>query len=316
MRILVTGSGGFVGRHLIRHLLECGDQVIAAYHPREIVLPDAGLRNYSFDILDVNALEEVVAGEKVEAVIHLAALAFVPDADKDPGQTMAVNVGGTANLLQSLAVYQPQARILLVSSSEVYDASQRERMPLGEHSPIRPNNYYALSKWLAENLALWAIKERGMDIVIARPFNHIGPGQSPRFAVSGFARQLAAIAAGRVAPILEVGDLEVQRDMSDVRDIVQAYRLALEKIPVGTVFNICSGQPYKIGWLLEQLISLAQCDVEVRVDPRRLRKRDVPFLSGSCKLFKDHTGWATQVSIFKTLYDTLDYWRQIEDEQS
>lgn len=310
MRILVTGAGGFVGRHLTAHLADQGDDVVGVFHVTETPPEESPNRNIQLDVTDAQAVLNALEEHEVDAVIHLAAVSYVPDAEKDPAAAIAINTGGTANFLRAIAALRPKARFLLVSSAEVYGQIPEDQMPLHEDTPLAPVNWYAASKLLAERVVTWAAERNGLDVLIARPFNHVGPGQSASFAISSFARQLAEIAAGKAEPVIKVGNLAVRRDLTDVRDVVRAYRLALEKMPAGSVFNICGGRDYRLDDLLHMLIDLTGLEVDVQVDQARLRPVDVPVFLGSCRRLREATGWTANIPIKKTLKDIYSNWSE------
>lgn len=308
MKILVTGASGFVGRHLTDHLRSCGDQVVAAYFPAGLE-PDEKIEHRQLlDIRDAQAVERLLAAYDIDAVIHLAAQAFVPEGEANPSETMAINIGGTANLLRALTRQRPRARLLLVSSAEVYGSAPPEEMPFTEESLPQPANFYAQSKLLTEQLTLHQARLHELDVIIARPFTHIGPGQSPRFSISGFARQLAEIKAGRQQPVLQVGNLSARRDITDARDVVTAYRLALQSASSGSVFNVCTGKAFIIEELVRMLIDISAMKIGIEVDPARLRPIDLPVLYGSADKLLRETGWCPLRTIEETLRDIYRYW--------
>ncbi len=305
MKILVTGAGGFVGRHLLEHLAACGDRVVAA--DRSVIIAPAA-QSITLDVADARATDDLLAAWPVDAVIHLAAIAFVPEAEEDPSRTIAINAGGAANVLRAIARHCPRARFLLISSAEVYGAADPANLPTTEAAPLAPANGYAASKLLAEVFTRYAAARHQLDVLIARPFTHLGPGQSPQFAISSFARQLAEIATGRAEPVLRVGNLAARRDICDARDVVAAYRLALLKMPAGAIFNICRGVDFSMGELLDALIEQSGVRAEVRVDPARLRPVDIPVIRGAADYFMGVTGWRPQIELRQTLRDLYDYW--------
>jgi GDP-4-dehydro-6-deoxy-D-mannose reductase len=300
MRVLVTGASGFVGRHLLDALRAAGHETIAAGGPHDTA-PHVPL-----DITSPAAVAQVVASAAPGGIIHLAGQAFVPQSLADPAGTLAVNATGTANLLEAARACRDRTgtspRILIVSSAEVYGLQLPEAMPLDELAEVRPGNPYAASKVAAEVYAHSWVRAFGLDVFVARPFNHIGPGQDERFAVASFARQLAGIAAGAPA-LMQVGNLEAERDFLDVRDVVAAYVLMLANARAGEVYNISSGRTVAIREVLRQLITIARVPVEIRDDPDRMRPSDLPILSGDATKLRAATGWAPQIALAASLRD-------------
>ena len=297
MRVVVTGATGFVGGHLLAALRAAGHEPVALGGPHD---PPPAI---AVDLLDSAAVRDVVAGAAPDAIVHLAGQAFVPLSVVDPLGTLAVNATGTAHALE--AARAVRARVLVVSSAEVYGIQRPERMPLDETAVLRPGNAYAASKVAAETYALAWHRSYGLDVVVARPFNHIGPGQDERFVVASFARQLADIAGG-APPLLRVGNLEAQRDFLDVRDVAAAYVLLLANGRAGEVYNICSGRPVAIREVLRQLITIARVPVEIRDDPERMRSSDLPILSGDATKLRAETGWEPQYSLAASLRDIYE----------
>jgi GDP-4-dehydro-6-deoxy-D-mannose reductase len=300
MRVLVTGASGFVGAHLLAALAAAGHTAIAAGGPHD------GGAFVPLDILDADAVRRVVDAAAADAIVHLAGQAFVPQSLADPVGTLAVNATGTALLLEAARAYrdrtQAALRVLVISSAEVYGIQRPDRMPLDETALTRPANPYAASKLAAEAYATAWARTYALDVLVARPFNHIGPGQDARFAIASFARQLAEIAAGGPA-LLHVGNLDAQRDFLDVRDVVAAYVLLLANARPGEVYNICSGRPVAIREVLRQLITIARVAVEVRDDPDRMRPSDLPILSGDATKLRTATGWEPAFSLAASLRD-------------
>ena len=300
MRVLVTGASGFVGRHLLDALRASGHEPIAAGGPHD--LPPA----LAMELLDPQAVARVVAGAAPDAIVHLAGQAFVPQSVADPLGTLAVNATGTAHVLEAARGYRDRThaplRVLVVSSAEVYGIQRPERMPLDETAVVRPSNPYAASKLAAEGCALAWQRSYGLETVVARPFNHIGPGQDERFVVASFAKQLAAIAGGAPA-VMQVGNLEAERDFLDVRDVAAAYVLLVANGRAGEVYNISSGRTVAIREVLRQLITIARVPVEIRNDPDRMRASDLPILSGDATKLRAETGWEPRIPLAASLRD-------------
>jgi len=301
MRILVTGCHGFVGRHLVRTLEERGHDVVEADRT-------LGVSRLAFDVTDGDAVAEAIDSAQPEAVAHLAAQAFVPDSQEDPAATFAVNVGGTLNVLEAVrnSRRSSAARVLVVSSADVYGVQPPGAYPLDETAPPLPRNPYAASKAATEALALAYAHSYGVDAVVTRAFNHIGPGQDERFAVADFATQLARAASGG-EPRLLVGNLDASRDFLDVRDVCAAYAVLLEGggCP-GEIYNVCSGVATTMKDVLRRLITIAHVPVEVRDNPERMRAADIPLSVGTAAKLHAATGWVPRIPLSATLRAVYD----------
>ena len=271
------------------HLDESGDEALA--------LPEAT------DVRDAEALRTALVAAAPEAICHLAAQASVMRSWEDPAETTLVNVVGTLNLCAAAATLDRPPRILVVSSSEVYGSVGSE-VPINEDQPFAPVSPYAASKASAEMVALQTWLGRGLDVVRARPFNHTGPGQRLGFVVPDLASQVAQAARGELSRIA-TGNLEVSRDISDVRDVVRAYRLLLHRGEPGAVYNVCRGEAVLVSDLLRTLMKLAGTDVPVWADPARARPADVPIQVGDHGRLQALTGWQPEVPLDKTLADVL-----------
>jgi GDP-4-dehydro-6-deoxy-D-mannose reductase len=263
------------------------------------------------DLQAPQAVASCVRDTQPTQVVHLAAAADVGGSFANAHQTWSINVMGTLNLLEALGEHAPDASLLLVSSSEVYGDSFNVGVPLDESAPIRPQNPYAASKAAAELLARTYAKRR-LKLVVARPFNHIGPGQSDRFAISAFARQLMRIEAGLQTPELRVGNLDTQRDFTDVRDIVRGY-LALvtsgDRWESGLTVNLCSATSRRIGDVLDELIALSGVEVKIVPDPSRLRPADIPLAAGAADTARELVGWRPAIPWKETLRSIIADWR-------
>jgi GDP-4-dehydro-6-deoxy-D-mannose reductase len=300
MRIAVTGAAGFVGRHAVRELTANGHAVFALDLKAD---PSCGAFT-ACDIRDATAVAGAVRGLRPDACLHLAGSAFVPQTDADPLQAYVVNVMGTIHVLEALRRYAPGARLLVVSTAQVYGsaAAGSAAAPLDESAPLRPETLYALTKAAADQAALFYASHYGLCAMTARPHNHIGPGQAPLYVVPAFAAQLKAIAAGHSPAEMKVGNLESRRDFTDVRDVVRAYRLLLEKGRAGEAYNIASGSLVGIGDLLRQLCAIAGLQPRLIVDPQRLRATDCSPRLATARL-RAATGWEPRIPLTASLND-------------
>jgi GDP-4-dehydro-6-deoxy-D-mannose reductase len=298
VRALVTGADGFVGRWLTNHLVAAGDEVWEATGARA----GEGERRRALDLRDRGSVEDVTAWARPQAIYHLAAVSFGPDASSDIGQAIDVTVRGTAFLLEAAARAETPPTVLIPSSSEVYGAPP-EGGTIDEAQPIAPMNPYGATKAAQETLGLAYHRAGKMPVVVTRAFNHIGPGQRESFVVPSFAAQLAEIAAGRAEPIVHVGNLAAERDFSDVRDVVRAYRLLLAGGHTGMPVNVASGRAVAISMVLQTMIELSGQRVEVIVDPARLRPVDVAESRGDNGRLRSLTGWQPDYDLRQTLHD-------------
>jgi GDP-4-dehydro-6-deoxy-D-mannose reductase len=294
VRAFVTGGQGFVGPWLIQHLESCADEVTAPGLEVDITVPDA--------------IGAALAAARPDAVYHLAAQSSVGSSWTEVGQTFAVNTLGTVNVLEAARACDHRPRVLLVSSSEVYGAVRAGELPVSEDTPFRPSTPYAASKAAAEMAGVQAWLGRGLEVVRVRPFNHTGPGQQPQFVIPALARQIIE-AAERGAATLHTGNLKVSRDISDVRDVVRAYRLLVERGVPGEVYNVCTGHSVAIEDLAHRLLELAGVDLDIQIDPERVRPVDVPDMRGDPTKLNRETGWQPLVGLDTTLTDVLAYWR-------
>ncbi len=298
MRVLVTGAGGFVGRHLCEHLRANGDEPVPVGWP---IAP--GDRSRSVDVTDAKAVQDAVAAARPDAVVHLAGLSSVAASHRDPSRTFAVNALGAVNVLAAAQQVVPAARVLLVGSSEMYGALEPGSRA-AEDAPLRPASPYAASKVAAEVAAFQFHRARALAVISARPFNHIGDGQRADFVVPSFAGQIAAIRRGGRAPVLQVGNLEAVRDFSHVRDVVESYRLLLERGEPGQAYNVCSGTGRSIRSILERMIELAGVEVRIEVDPARFRPNELPYLVGDPSKV-ERLGWRPSRTVDDALRDAL-----------
>lgn len=304
MRILVTGVSGFVGAHLVRELAAAGHLVWGTDRTGRAMEGLQEGRTIAADLLNRAEVRELVRHSQPDAVIHLAAQSNPSASWDEPGETLQVNAGATATLAVEAGLFHSSMTFLLVSSSDVYGRGVPTPEGFTEGSALRPLTPYAVSKIAAEQTATLLAARAGMRLIIARPFSHTGPGQTDRFVVPAFARQIAMIEAGLASELLH-GDLEPCRDFTDVRDVVRAYRLLVESPRAECVFNIGSGNPVSIQSILRTLCSMADCEVSCRPDPARLRGEGPNPVHGSAQRLQKVTGWRPEIALSKTLADVL-----------
>ncbi len=293
-KLLLVGGSGFVGSH-VKGLLGSEYAAIVATG-REI------------DVRDTGKLRELVFKEQPDSVIHLAAVTTLRESFDSPDETYDVIFRGTLNLLSALRDCGFGGRFLYVSSSEIYGRLADCDLPVTEERLTRPLSPYAVAKVASEALCYQWSQTAGFEIAIARPFNHIGPGQSERFAVAEFARQIAAIKLGLIEPELSVGDIDTTRDFTDARDVAYAYQRLLAQGGNGETYNVCSGKEYSMRFLIERMCSLGGVSASLKEDFARLRRSDQKRVLGSnAKLVAD-TGWMPRFTLDQTLSDILSFW--------
>lgn len=310
MRILITGATGFAGSHLVERLLAAGHDLFALHHRQTThqALPvHERLQSVEGDLLDEGSLITAVTTARPDIIYHLAGQAYPARSWDTPAQTLAVNSGGTANLLQA-AVKWGRPRLVVVTSAEIYGDIQPADLPLTEETPPQPRHPYGVSKLAASQLVQLYWQRYQLPVIEARPFNHIGPRQALGFVVPDFASQLAAIKLGQQPPTMSVGNLEAQRDFTDVRDVVRAYMLLAERGRPGRAYLICSGQPVSIHYLLTTLADLAGVEIDIAYDPARMRPSDTPSLYGSYARLQQDTGWRPEIHLRQSLADALADW--------
>jgi GDP-4-dehydro-6-deoxy-D-mannose reductase len=281
--VLVTGASGFVGTHLLALL---GEEAVS----------------FDGDVTDGAAVAGAVRETQPGAVVHLAALSWVPESWREPARAWEVNVVGTVNVLEAVRRERPDVRVLAVSTGEVY--GNAERLPTPEDAPMAPVSPYAASKAAAE-VACTQARLTGVDVVVARAFQHEGPGRDERFAVGSWTRQLAELelAGGGV---LGVGNLDVERDIADVRDVCRAYRLLLEPCVAPGVYNVATGRSVRMADVVDLLVEMARVPITVEQDPDRLRPADIPVQRGDASRLREATGWKPEIPLEQTLADALE----------
>ncbi len=314
-KVLVTGVTGFAGSHLVDYMLERGDCEIYGIHRWRSRTENVEhfmdrITMMECDMRDAAATRDTIERVRPDWIFHLAAQSFVPTSWIAPTESLATNVLGQVNVLEAVRRTGQKPRIQIACSSEEYGMVHPDELPIRETNPLRPLSPYAVSKVTQDLLAYQYWMSWKVDCVRTRGFNHEGPRRGPVFVASDFAKQIADIEKGKKPPVLSVGNLDAKRDFTDVRDMVRAYWLALEKCEPGEAYNICTGRSWTIREVLDLLLGMTQCKIEVKPDPARLRPSDVPVLRGDNRKFVEATGWQPTIPFERTLRDMLDYWRE------
>jgi GDP-4-dehydro-6-deoxy-D-mannose reductase len=297
MRVLVTGASGFAGTWLCQHLTASGDEVLTP----------------EFDVTDNSAVADSITELRPEAIYHLAGQANVGMSWTDPFTTFQVNAAGTLHVVQAALKLKSLPRVLVIGSAEVYGTVSASDLPVSEDRKLRPTSPYAASKAAAESVAMQAYDGSGLPVMVARSFNHVGPGQSENFVVSALAKRVIEARANGLTTV-SVGNLSPRRDFTDVRDVMRAYRLIIATGKPGTAYNVCTGKSISVGEVANLLVNLDATHerkepLTLQVDPELQRPVDVPELLGDPTLLQHDTGWAAELSISDTLAEVLNYWR-------
>ena len=304
-RILITGGTGFVGPYLIR-FLKSSDVKLIVVSPGETSIRDPEVDYCKADIRNSDDVGAAVRAANPNQIYHLAGMSSVRDSWNNPRLTFDVNVVGSFNIFEAAMGLPSPPRILNVSTSQVY---ARSDTALTETSPLDPDSPYAATKAMAEMLTVHYKRCTSGGIITARAFNHTGPGQSPSFVLPSFAKQLAEMEAGLIPPVLKVGNIEVKRDFTDVRDVVAAYHELLNKARTGEIYNVCSGRAVLLADVLRELQQNCSVAVKLEVDSARLRPIEAPQMFGNLGKIQSETGWRPQVPLESTLKELLAYWR-------
>lgn len=303
MRAVVTGGLGFVGRHLVDHLRACGDEVTVLDHHGDEAI----------DITDGPGVERALRAAEPEAVYHLAGWADVGASWADPVRVFHVNAEGTLHVLRACTAAGVE-RVLAVASADVYGVVSEDELPLTEEAPLRPTSPYAASKLAADALAQQAFLGHGLGVIRVRPFNHLGPGQSEQFVAPALAARIARAERDGTDEI-PVGNLTARRDLTDVRDVVRAYRLLVERGEPGEVYNVCTGADIEVQALADLLVGLARRPVRLVPEPTLLRPIDLPVLRGDPTRLRAATGWEPAIGLEQTLRDLLEDMRHRVGEE-
>lgn len=303
--VLITGSCGFVGRLLAARMIDEGWEVWGA----DVVEKNpAEERYHSGDLTDADTVARIIEAANPKCIVHLAGQSSVGKSFGDPAGTILANTSPALHILEHIRQSGAKTRVLVVGSAEEYGVVTPEDLPVAEDAPLAPASPYALSKAIQGKCATSYTSMYDVDTVVTRSFNHTGPGQSDTFALSSFARQIAEIRLGKREPLLEVGNLDVKRDFLDVRDVCGAYIALLADGQAGEVYNVCSGTSYPLQDMVDELCRHAGTEVEVRVDPARLRPVDVPELRGDGTKLARATGWKPTITIEETLEALVAHW--------
>jgi GDP-4-dehydro-6-deoxy-D-mannose reductase len=312
VRALITGITGFAGGHLAQILLDRGDEVLGVARDTGQGLDHLSqkLTPIIADLNNPEVIETLLQDLNPDAIYHLAGQAFVPTSWTDPWATMENNVRPQLNILQAMVEQKSTARLLVVASNQVYGKVTPDELPVKEETPFRPDNPYGVSKVTQDLLALQYHLSHGLDVLRVRAFNHIGPRQSPYFVAASFAKQIAEIEVGLREPTLYVGNLDAQRDFTDVRDVMRAYMLLVDYGEPGEVYNVGTGQAHSIQYLLEVLLRYSRTQIDVQQDPTRLRPSDIPVIYADNNKLRQCTGWRPIYEFEDSLRTVLDYWRE------
>lgn len=316
MNVLITGITGFAGSHLAEYILarHPGVKVAGLVRWRSRMDNILGILDkielHEGDLKDFVSLKKCLADIRPDYIFHLAAQSFVPTSWRLPAETLAINTIGQVNLFEAVLDLKMNPKIQVAGSSEEYGHVNSDEVPMKETNPLRPLSPYAVSKVAQDMLGYQYHQSYGLRVVRTRGFNHTGPRRGEVFVTSTFAKQIAEVEKGRRPPVIHVGNLEAKRDFTDVRDMVRAYWLALEKGKEGEVYNLGTGKAVTMKEVLDRLLGLSKVKVKVEVDPARLRPSDVPILEPDCSKFVKLTGWRPEIPFDQTLRDLLDYWRE------
>jgi GDP-4-dehydro-6-deoxy-D-mannose reductase len=305
MKVMVTGAQGFAGRHLLEELRQHGHTPVPVDLPGGAdPVPDLLVG----DIMDAAGFRRLVAAQQPDACIHLGGLSFVPPSWEQPADYLMVNGLGAFNVLEALRHEAPRARALVITSAEVYGRFA-STFVVHEDSPFAPTNPYAVAKVAADHLTQLYARHHHLPYLVARPQNHIGPGQSTRFVVASFAEQIARIALGKAEPVIRVGDLTAERDFTDVRDVARAYRLLIERGRPGEAYNIAATRPVRVQVVLDLLCEIAGVHPRIEVEPTRVRPADHPPVLSNEKI-RVEIGWQPQFTLEQSLRDIFEYSRR------
>jgi len=314
LKVFISGATGFVGHHLIDFLSSSEHTIYGTSFPHRP--PPSEKKIFFLDIRKEEEVFRVIEKIKPQWIFHFAAISNVRHSWEMRKETMETNLMGTFYFFESVRKFCPESRILFISSSDVYGGMASEEELLKEEDSVHVLSPYGFSKVSGELLSKFYTQIEELDVVIARPFPHTGPGQSPDFVCSDWACQIARIEENLCQPVIRVGNIEVKRDFSDVRDVVKAYFLLMKEGKRGEAYNVCSGKTVSLQKILDLLLSYSSLGIEVQADPRKFRKADISMLVGSSKKIRRDTGWKPEVPLEETLLDLLEYWRKKTESEN
>lgn len=308
-KILIIGSAGFVGNHLIDYILANRNdwQITATKMPKEVIDKPVDVRD--LDITKPEEIDSLLDEVQPDYIFHLAAQSSVALSWRNPQLTININITGTVNLLDAVRKLEKQPRMLLIGSGEEYGHVKPDEVPIKEDNNTRPGNIYAVTKVTQNMIGRLYYEAYGMDIMSTRSFNHTGPNQAPQFVVPDFCKQVAEIEKGKKEPVIYTGNLSAKRDFTDVRDVVRAYCLLMEKGRAGETYNVGCGNAIEIRAILDMILSHSEKEIRVETDPAKLRPVDVPIIEADITKLKEDTGWTPEISLDQTITETLDAYR-------
>lgn len=309
-KAMIIGAAGFVGNYLMEYLQkECNMEVYVTKLLREEI-SNSNVKEYNLDILDKEAIVSLLFEIRPDYIFHLAAQSSVGLAWKNPCLTIDVNIKGSVNVMDAVRELYYKPRVILIGSGEEYGHINEGESPIKEENMIRPGNIYAATKVCQNMIGNIYAQAYDMELMMVRAFNHIGPTQAPIFVVADFCKQVAEIEKGIREPVMYVGNLEAKRDFTDVRDVVRAYAMLIEKGKSGETYNVGSGHAVSIREILELIISLSYGNIKVEIDPNKLRPVDVPIIEADTTKLRKLTGWEPEITLEQTIKETLNYWRE------
>ena len=311
-KALIIGAAGFVGHYLTECIQQNRNwQVCVTKLPQELVAIE-GVEIYDLDILNQEAVCSLLERLSPDYIFHLAAQSSVAYSWKNPEFTLDVNICGTLHVLEAARQLRKKPRILLIGSGEEYGHVKEADIPITEDTLPKPGNIYAATKVCQNMLGRIYAEAYGLEIINVRAFNHIGPNQASIFVTADFCNQVAEIEKGLKRPVIQVGNLEARRDFTDVRDVVWAYVLLIEKGTPGETYNVGSGQAVSIHEILDQILKMSSAEIEVTINPEKFRTVDIPVIEADIKKLRECTGWEPKLPLEKTIYETLEYWRKMK----